>query len=73
MLSDTFVEKSRFIFYCLVAYFVFRLVSFWRRIGQPKKPEQPLSPRTSGSGLMVKDDICQTYLPRESALRAVKL
>jgi YHS domain-containing protein len=61
----------KFIFYCLVAYFVFRLVSFWRKIGQPKKPDQTPSPRTSGSGLMVKDDICQTYLPRESALREV--
>ena len=60
----------KFLFYCLLAYLVFRFVSFWRKIGRPKERRQPPTPeRNVLSGVMVKDEICQTYLPRENALR----
>lgn len=63
---------AKFIFYCLLAYLVIRLVSFWRKIGSASKSGAPVPPaRTSGSGVMVKDEVCQTYLPRENALREV--
>ena len=62
----------KFLFYCLLAYLVFRFVSFWRNIGRPKSPGQTPPPeRKVLSGEMVKDEVCQTYLPRENALREV--
>lgn len=62
----------KFIFYCLVAYLVVRLISFWGKIGRTKEQAKTPPPgRTALSGLMVKDEMCQTYLPRENALREI--
>ncbi|MHB8054351.1 MAG: hypothetical protein ACYDH3_03795 [Candidatus Aminicenantales bacterium] len=58
----------RFLFYGLMAYLLYRLVSFFRKLGQTTQaPPPPSSP----SGTMVKDEVCQTYLPREKALRDI--
>jgi len=57
------------IVFFLLAYLVIRLVSFWRRIGRTVSPPPPESPALSGQ--MVKDEVCQTYLPRENALREI--
>jgi YHS domain-containing protein len=60
----------KFIFYAFLLYLVFRVASFWRKIGRTDSP--PAShPSGSPSGNMVKDEICQTYLPQENALREV--
>jgi len=63
----------KFIFYCLLAYLILRLISFFTKVSRPKQPENP-PPRVrtaAGSGMMVKDEVCQTYLPAENALREV--
>ncbi len=57
----------KFIFYCLLAYLAYRLIAFWQRLRRPEAGSPPASPARSGN--MVKDEVCQTYLPRESALR----
>lgn len=57
----------RFLFFCLAAYLLFRLYSFIRRIGRTSPP----SPPAASSGAMVKDEVCQTYLPREKAIREI--
>jgi len=59
----------RFIFYCLLAYLVYRLISFWRRLRRPAARSPQTPPVRSGN--MVKDEVCQTYLPQENALREI--
>ena len=60
----------KLIFYCLLAYLVYRLISFWQRLNRPARSAPPPSPPPR-SGNMVKDEICQTYLPQENALREI--
>ena len=60
----------RFIIFVLLLYLILRLVSFWRRISRSSSPPSSASPPTL-SGRMVKDEVCQMYLPRENALREI--
>ena len=58
----------KYIFYAILIYVIYRLVSFWHKIGRAASPSPPRSSE-SLSGTMVKDEVCQTYLPQENALR----
>jgi uncharacterized protein len=49
-----------------IAYFLFRVYRSLTRAGT--KPSPP--PRIEGE--MVKDDVCNTYIPREEAIREVR-
>ena len=60
----------RFIIFVLLLYLILRLVSFWRKISRSSSPPSSASPPTL-SGRMVKDEVCQMYLPRENALREI--
>jgi len=52
--------------YAVVAYLVYKFIL--KAFG-PAAPKAP-SPRAGArSGIMVKDEVCQTYLPREDAIR----
>jgi uncharacterized protein len=53
-----------FLFY--IAYILFRV---YRAATRPKKPTG--EPRQI-QGVMVKDDICNTYIPRDEAIREVR-
>ncbi len=56
----------RLIFYAVVIYFVWLVVRIWRAATRPRKaPDPPREIR----GEMVKDEICNTYIPKETALR----
>ncbi len=60
----------RFILFVLVAYFVFlalRIFSGLRRIKRP--PEAQTAPKAGG--VMVKDEVCGMYIPRDEALTDV--
>ena len=58
----------KIILYAFLAYVVYLLIRFFTAL---KKASNP--PRTSkrASGLMVKDEICNTYLPKEDAVKEV--
>jgi uncharacterized protein len=58
----------RLLFIAFVLYVIFAAVRFIQAIGKP--PGERRRPRTLG-GTMVKDEFCETYLPREEALREV--
>ena len=60
----------RIIFWFLVGYVILRVALFWRKINRPAATARPQTP-PAPSGIMVKDEICQTYLPREKALREI--
>ena len=55
----------RLVFYLVVAYVIYL---FLRLLFLPRRPgrRQPNSPQPSG--VMVKDETCNTYLPREEAI-----
>lgn len=58
----------KIILYALLVYIIYRLLQFFRALGKVKKPSQPLK---RPSGMMVKDEICNTYLPKEDALKEI--
>lgn len=55
-----------FIFFIYVAYLIIR---FFRMLTRPRPAPKP---RNEIQGLMVKDDVCNTYIPREEAIREVR-
>jgi uncharacterized protein len=56
----------KLIFYLLISYLIYlfvRLVFAGPRRSQTRRPPQKIS------GTMVKDEFCNTYIPREEAIR----
>jgi len=61
----------RLILFALVAYAVSLFARFFfglKRGGPQARPQEPRQVR----GLMVKDEVCGTYVPREEALTEVR-
>jgi YHS domain-containing protein len=56
----------RFILYALLAYLVFTFIRVFQRLGQ--KSHSPRQQKKT-AGQMVKDQICNTYLPQEDAIQ----
>lgn len=59
----------RIIFYALLAYIVYKFIRLYQKLSQ-KRFSPPQSKQSSG--LMVKDEICNTYLPKEDAIKELK-
>ncbi len=55
----------RLIFYLVVAYVIYL---FLRLFLSPRRPARRNTNRPEPSGVMVKDETCNTYLPREEAI-----
>ena len=58
----------KIIFYAFIAYMGYLLYRFFRALGKVKR-SQSSSQRLSG--VMVKDEFCNTYLPKEDALKEI--
>lgn len=58
----------RVILYALIAYIIYKSIRFYQKLSQKSKPP-PQSKQISG--LMVKDAICNTYLPQEDAIKEI--
>lgn len=53
-------------FYGFLAYIIYAVIRFFNSLGKSSNPR----PSTKiSSGVMVKDEICNTYLPKEDALK----
>lgn len=61
----------RIILYAIFAYFISKVFRFVLAKGK-KTISTSGSPSKKLSGVMVKDEICQTYLPKEDAIREIK-
>lgn len=58
----------KIILYGLLAYIIYHLIRFFKVLGKVKKSPQSLK---HPSGFMVKDEICNTYLPKEDAFKEI--
>lgn len=58
----------KLLFYILVAYVFYKVIRFFQALGSRRPPRR--SPRQP-SGLMVKDEMCNTYLPKEESIREI--
>ena len=56
----------RLIFYFLFAYVIIKLFRLFLRPAAPRRKVKSPPPT---QGLMVKDEACNTYLPKEDAIR----
>lgn len=55
----------RLVFYLIVSYIIYL---FLRLLLSPRRPARREPNRPQPSGIMVKDETCNTYLPREEAI-----
>jgi YHS domain-containing protein len=58
----------KFIFFTLIAYVFYLILRFFSALNQGMKSS---SPKQRLSGKMVKDETCNTYLPREDAIKEI--
>ena len=61
----------RLIWYAFLAYLIYAVIRFFSRSGQKTQP-RPAAKSGREAGLMVRDEVCNTYLPREDAVREVQ-
>jgi uncharacterized protein len=61
----------RLIFYAVWAYIIWSVYKFFRNIWRKIVPPPAKESRPRVSGVMVKDEACLTYIPKEEALREV--
>ena len=61
----------RLIYYAILAYAIYALFRFFLNLGQKSRAARPRPHGAPVSGVMVKDDVCNTYVPVEDALREV--
>jgi len=59
----------KLIYYAIVAYLIYMVLKMFQ--GKGRRTVTSSDPRAVRSGIMVKDESCQTYLPRENALREI--
>jgi YHS domain-containing protein len=58
----------RIILYALLVYIIYKSIRFYQKLSQKSNPP-PKSKQISG--LMVKDSMCNTYLPKEEAIKEI--
>lgn len=58
----------RIIFFAFLVYLVYWIYRFFKALIQSSQPQEP---KGRLSNVMVKDEMCNTYLPQEDALKEV--
>ena len=59
----------RILLYGLLFYLIYRVVRFFTALGRSSGNPIPQGRKTAGT--MVKDEVCNTYLPKQDAIRLV--
>jgi len=62
------MQIIKIILYGFLIYIIYLLVRFFRTLSRVHKTHQ--APKQA-SGMMVKDDVCNTYLPKEDAFKEI--
>lgn len=60
----------RLIFYAVLIYFAYAVYRAYKALTRPRPAAAP--PPREIQGVMVKDDVCNTYIPKEEAIREVR-
>lgn len=62
---------GRIILIGILFYIIYRIVRFFQKLGEtsPRKYQKRAEP---GSKTMVKDEMCNTYIPEDEALKEIK-
>lgn len=58
----------RFLLYALLAYIIYKFIQLYQILTRKNRPHRQAKPT---SGLMVKDEVCNTYLPKEDAFKEI--
>lgn len=58
----------RIILYGLLVYIVYKFIRIYQKLGQKDNAHRQAR---KSSGHMVKDEICNTYLPQEDSIKAI--
>ncbi len=58
----------KIVLYALLVYIIYKFIRLFQILG--KKNKAPRQPKQI-SGIMVKDEVCNTYLPREDAIKEI--
>jgi uncharacterized protein len=61
---------AKIIFYIFIGYLAFQIYRFFQAINRRAKSPPPSSGKTQ-SGFMVQDKVCNTYLPKEDAIKVI--
>lgn len=61
----------RFVLFAFVIYVAFLFIRIYLGLKKPGPKAPPQPPSTEG-GVMVKDEVCGTYIPRDEALAEVR-
>ncbi len=58
----------KLIAYALLAVIIYLIIKFFSALNVRRPPTRP---RNKTSGVMVKDETCNTYLPKDEAIREI--
>ena len=58
----------RLVFFFFLIYLGYVVIRVYRSLTRPRKPAPPRQIQ----GVMVKDDVCNTYIPKDDAIREVR-
>jgi uncharacterized protein len=58
----------RILLYALLAYIIYKFIRVYQVLTRKNKPRRPSE---QSSGIMVKDEVCNIYLPQEDALKEI--
>ncbi|MCI4445270.1 MAG: hypothetical protein JHC32_04510 [Candidatus Aminicenantes bacterium] len=61
---------GKIIFLTIIFYLIYQVVRFFQSIGE-EKPKKQSNPDSPPKKMMVKDEICNTYLPEEEAIKEI--
>jgi YHS domain-containing protein len=56
----------KIIFYALLAFIIYQTIRFFQTVNKVRRTHRS---QNRPSGVMVKDDICNTYLPKDDAIK----
>jgi len=58
----------RIVLYAFLVYIIYKFIRLYQNLS--KKSKAPRQPKQI-SGIMVKDEVCNTYLPKEDAIKEI--
>jgi YHS domain-containing protein len=61
----------RVLFYIILGYIIFQIYRFFISLSRSARIKKPPTQKKQISGVMVKDETCNTYLPKEESIKKI--